>query len=273
MSSTFHHPPPPPQTRNHISDLGNNCFATPTNAAKKQRLLRAQKALQTALISQISQLGNEGQVQLEVMGKYPWEKKEFEVRSGFHNMLFVAVLMFETHGCCLPWWDSPILVFTSARRSLTLLVWSSQWCRDAWGRWRLGAGLRAGGSVAQGTPQLQLPSRSRGAQHTNTSKAVLLQNRLWSCLCVHGGLVQPCCWHPVPPWCRGTQNTVVPVLVPPKSLHLRSLHCRARRHQEQGVQLKGRHCVGPETSWASLRSFCCHFPLNGCYFLILLLAP
>lgn len=122
MSSTFHHPPPPPQTRNHISDLGNNCFATPTNTAKKQRLLRAQKALQTALISQISQLGNEGQVQLEVMGKYPWEKKEFKVRSRFHNMLFVAVLMFETHGCCLPWWDSPILVLTSARRSLTLLV-------------------------------------------------------------------------------------------------------------------------------------------------------
>lgn len=57
--------------------------------------------MQTTLISQISQLGNEGQVQLEVMGKYPWGKKIIKSKIRLLNMLFVAVLMFETDCCCL----------------------------------------------------------------------------------------------------------------------------------------------------------------------------
>lgn len=100
-------PLPPPQTRNHISDLGNNFFATLTSTAKKRCLLRAKKALQTTLISQISQTGNEGQVQLEVMGNIHG-KKITESKTRLHNLLFVAVLVFETRCCCLPQWDSGI---------------------------------------------------------------------------------------------------------------------------------------------------------------------
>lgn len=64
------------KTGNCISDLDNNRSTMLTNTAKKQRLLRAKKALQTLLISQISQLANGGQVQLEAMGKYPRKKSK-----------------------------------------------------------------------------------------------------------------------------------------------------------------------------------------------------
>lgn len=82
----------------------------------------------------------------------------------------------------------------------------------------------------------------------------------------------PCCGHPVPPQCLGPGSQGHGTLWCQPSLHLRSLH-RARRHQEQGFKSKSRHCVGPETSQALVGSLCCHFPLNGCYFLIPFLAP
>lgn len=196
-------------------------------------------------------------------------------------MLFVAVLTFKTHCCCLPWWDSPSVALTFARRSL--LVWGSKWCRRAWGWWRLSAGLRARGSAAQGTcfsrtaapPTLQLPSPSRGTQHANPNKMVLLRNKAkWyfyqNCLCVH--VVQPCCWHPVPgSWGGRESHGASPGST--KELTPKELTSPHTAVPGAGFKLKSRHCVGPETSWAAVGSFCCHFPLNGCYFLIPFLTP
>lgn len=158
-------------------------------------------------------------------------------------MLLVAVLMFETHRCCLPWWDSPSVAFTLARRSL--LVWGSKWCGRAWddggsvlgfehGALRHKAHASPGGQHLPRSSCLRLLTEHSTLTPTKWCFYETKQNGAstrTACVCTR-------CSRAAGTLSRApgeAGNAVVPALAPPKSLHLRSLHCRPRPCQAQGL--------------------------------------